>query len=85
MFVGINVSDSGICSKYFSTLYKIPTDDVRLEIHMWWYTVHDKLCLYYLFILLQTLKLQTEYLHEQQMTRMGWISLYTTQDARSLI
>jgi hypothetical protein len=32
MSVSINVGDSGICSEYFSTIYKIPTDYVHLEI-----------------------------------------------------
>jgi hypothetical protein len=32
LIVGVDVSDSGICSKYFSTLCKIPTDYIRLEI-----------------------------------------------------
>ena len=32
MSIGIHVGDGGICSKYFSTLCKIPTDYVHLEI-----------------------------------------------------
>jgi len=36
MFVGINVGNSGICSKYFLTLCKIPMDYVHLEIYRLW-------------------------------------------------
>jgi hypothetical protein len=58
--IGIDVGDSGIYGKYFSTLYKITMNKVRLEIHWLYCTVHDKLCLYCLFFLQQTLKLQTD-------------------------
>jgi len=58
--IGIDIGDSGIYGKYFSTLCKITTDKVCLEIRRSYCTVRDKLCLHCLFFLQQTLKLQTD-------------------------